>query len=88
MRFAEVARGHGDVSFAQRCQEEAARVRRNLEQHGWDGAWYRRAYFDDGSPLGSASNPECQIDSIAQSWSVLSGAGDAARSRMAMDAVD
>jgi len=42
-----------------------------------DGGWYRRAYFDDGSPLGSASNPECQIDSIAQSWSVLSGAGDA-----------
>jgi cellobiose phosphorylase len=88
VRFSEVARGHADVSFAQRCQEEAARVRRNLERHGWDGAWYRRAYFDDGSPLGSASNSECQIDSIAQSWSVLSGAGDAARSRMAMDAVD
>jgi len=51
-----------------------------LEQHAWDGAWYRRAYFDDGAPLGSAHNTECQIDSIAQSWSVLSGAGDAARS--------
>jgi cyclic beta-1,2-glucan synthetase len=63
-------------------------VRQDLEQHGWDGEWYRRAYFDDGSPLGSASNPECQIDSIAQSWSVLSGAGDAKRSRIAMDAVD
>ena len=63
-------------------------LRQNIEQNGWDGEWYRRAYFDDGSPLGSASNPECQIDSIAQSWSVLSGAGDAARSRMAMDAVD
>ncbi|MBI4293461.1 MAG: hypothetical protein HY661_18450, partial [Betaproteobacteria bacterium] len=50
--------------------------------------WYRRAYFDDGSPLGSAGNAECQIDSVAQSWSVLSGAGDPARSRMAMDAVD
>ena len=50
-------------------------MRQNIEQHGWDGGWYRRAYFDDGSPLGSASNPECQIDSIAQSWSVLSGAG-------------
>ncbi len=49
---------------------------RNLDQHGWDGAWYRRAYFDDGSPLGSARNVECRIDSIAQSWSVLSGAGD------------
>ena len=88
MRFTEVARRHGDVSFAERCQREAAQLRQNVEQHGWDGEWYRRAYFDDGSPLGSASNAECQIDSIAQSWSVLSGAGDAKRSRMAMDAVD
>jgi cellobiose phosphorylase len=88
LRFTEVARRHGDVSFAVRCEREAAHVRQNIEQNGWDGEWYRRAYFDDGSPLGSASNPECQIDSIAQSWSVLSGAGDAERSRMAMDAVD
>lgn len=88
MRFTEVARRHGDVSFVERCQREAAQLRQNIEQHGWDGEWYRRAYFDDGSPLGSARNPECQIDSIAQSWSVLSGAGDVERSRMAMDAVD
>ena len=88
MRFTEVARKRGDASFAERCRSEAAQVRRNIEQNGWDGAWYRRAYFDDGSPLGSASNPECQIDSIAQSWSVLSGGGDAGRSRMAMEAVD
>jgi cyclic beta-1,2-glucan synthetase len=88
LRFAEVARGHGDASFAERCQGEAARVRRNIEEHGWDGEWYRRAYFDDGSPLGSASNPECQIDSIPQSWSVLSGAGDAGRSRLAMLAME
>jgi cyclic beta-1,2-glucan synthetase len=88
MRFMETARRHGDASFAERCRQEADRVRQNIEQNGWDGAWYRRAYFDDGSPLGSANNPECQIDSIAQSWSVLSGAGDAERSRMAMEAVD
>jgi cellobiose phosphorylase len=88
MQFTEVARMRGDPSFVERCQREAAQVRRNIEQHGWDGEWYRRAYFDDGSPLGSADNPECQIDSIAQSWSVLSGAGDAERSRMAMEAVD
>ncbi len=88
MRFTEVARTRGDVSFAERCQREAAHLRQNIEQNGWDGEWYRRAYFDDGSPLGSASNPECQIDSIAQSWSVLSGAGDTERSRMAMDALD
>ena len=67
---------------------EATRLRRDLEGHGWDGEWYRRGYFDDGTPLGSASNEECQLDSISQSWSVLSGAGDAIRSRMAMQAVD
>ena len=88
MQFTEIARMHGDLPFAERCQREAAQLRRNIEENGWDGEWYRRAYFDDGSPLGSASNPECQIDSIAQSWSVLSGAGDAERSRMAMEAVD
>jgi len=88
MRFTEVARLRGDLSFAERCQREAAYVRQNIDQHGWDEGWYLRAYFDDGLPLGSVSNPECQIDSIAQSWSVLSGAGDVTRSRMAMDAVD
>jgi cyclic beta-1,2-glucan synthetase len=54
---------------------EGAALRRNIEQHAWDGEWYRRAYFDDGTPLGSASNAECRIDSISQSWSVLSGNG-------------
>ena len=53
-------------------------LRRALERHGWDGDWYRRAYFDDGTPLGSAINAECRIDSIAQSWGVLSGAADPA----------
>ena len=74
--------------FSERCHAEIARLRESIDQHGWDGEWYRRAYFDDGSPLGSASNPECRIDSIPQSWSVLSGAGDPARTRPAMDAVD
>jgi cellobiose phosphorylase len=63
-------------------------LRANIELHAWDGGWYRRAYFDDGTPLGSAANPECRIDSISQSWAVLSGAGEAARARQAMDAVD
>ena len=88
MQFAELARLRGDTAFAERCQQEAAQLRQNIEQHGWDGEWYRRAYFDDGTPLGSASNAECQIDSIAQSWSVLSGAGDPRRARTAMEAVD
>jgi cellobiose phosphorylase len=87
-QFAAVATVHGDSSFAEHCHQEATRLRQNIEQHGWDGEWYRRAYFDDGAPLGSAGNMECRIDSISQSWSVLSGAGGDARSRMAMKAVD
>jgi cellobiose phosphorylase len=88
VEFCEIARLHGDLSFVERCQEEAAQLRKNIEENGWDGEWYLRAYFDDGSSLGSARDPECRIDSIAQSWSVLSGAGDAERSAMAMEAVD
>ena len=88
MQFSEVARRTLDLSFAKRCLQGAAALRENIEQNGWDGEWYCRAYFDDGTPLGSASNPECSIDSIAQSWSVLSGAGGAKRSRMAMEALD
>ncbi|MDP9483449.1 MAG: DUF3131 domain-containing protein, partial [Chloroflexota bacterium] len=63
-------------------------LRRALERHGWDGDWYRRAFFDDGTPLGSAMNVECRIDSIAQSWAVLSGAGDPAHAQRAMAAVE
>ena len=88
IQFANVAQLHGDPAFVELCRKEAAELRRNIEQHGWDGEWYRRAYFDDGTPLGSARNSECRIDSIAQSWSVLSGAADAERARMAMDALD
>ncbi|MHB1514101.1 MAG: GH36-type glycosyl hydrolase domain-containing protein [Acidiferrobacteraceae bacterium] len=87
-QFSKVARVRGDIAFAERCIAEQMQLRKNVEQHGWDGAWYRRAYFDDGTPLGSERNAECQIDSISQSWSVLSGASDTERSRWAMAAVD
>jgi cellobiose phosphorylase len=87
-QFGALARLHDDPAFADLCASEGMRLRENIEQHGWDGAWYRRAYFDDGTPLGSKDNSECQIDSISQSWSVLSGAGDPERARMAMAAVD
>lgn len=86
-KFTALARLHGDFPFAERCKAEAEQLHQRVEDHGWDGKWYRRAYFDDGTPLGSASNSECQIDSISQSWSVLSGTGDTQRSRMGMDAV-
>ncbi len=87
-QFAALAQAKGDAAFAERCNAEGLKLRQNLELHGWDGEWYKRAYFDDGSPLGSATNRECRIDSVAQSWAVLSGAGDATRSRAAMNAVD
>jgi cyclic beta-1,2-glucan synthetase len=63
-------------------------LRKGLETNGWDGAWYRRAYFDDGFALGSAANRECRIDSIAQSWSVISGVAPPDKARQAMEAVD
>jgi cellobiose phosphorylase len=85
--FAELADSRGDTAFAERCRGEAVQVRGNLEQHAWDGAWYRRAWFDDGTVLGSAANADCSIDAIAQSWSVLSGAGGEARTRQAMDSL-
>ena len=87
-QFAVLARRHSDEDFAEFCAAEGRRLGQSLEQHGWDGAWYRRAWFDDGTPLGAAGNSECRIDSISQSWAVLSGAGDTDRVRTAMDAVD
>ena len=86
-RFAELARGHNDIGFADRCLAQTRKLQESIEQHGWDGQWYRRAYFDSGDPLGSQINSECQIDSVSQSWSVLSGAGDPQRTRQAMQAV-
>jgi cyclic beta-1,2-glucan synthetase len=87
-RFAKLARQRGQIDFAERCLDHARQLQKNVEQQGWDGQWYRRAYFDSGEPLGSHSNLECQIDSLPQSWSVLSGAGNPSRSRMAMQAVE
>jgi cellobiose phosphorylase len=87
VRFGAVAQRRGDADFVALCARELARLRDALEAHGWDGGWYRRAYFDDGRPLGSAANDECQIDSIAQSWSVLAGAYRPERAALAMDAL-
>ncbi|MDO9468831.1 MAG: glucoamylase family protein, partial [Thiobacillus sp.] len=86
--FAGLAHERNDQEFAELCSAQAARLRSNIEAQAWDGNWYRRAWFDDGTPLGSASNDECQIDSISQSWSVISKGGDPERARQAMAAVD
>ncbi|MDP1707947.1 MAG: glucoamylase family protein [Gammaproteobacteria bacterium] len=86
--FASLAGSRGDTAFAELCSAQAAQLRSNIEKNAWDGAWYRRAWFDDGTPLGSSSNDECQIDSISQSWAVISSGGDPERARQAMMAVD
>ncbi len=86
-QFAELARRRNDTSFAEHCFAQAQQLQQNIEQHAWDGQWYRRAYFDSGEPLGSSTNPECQIDSLPQSWSVISRAGNPERARQAMQAV-
>ncbi|MEG6502819.1 MULTISPECIES: GH36-type glycosyl hydrolase domain-containing protein [unclassified Desulfovibrio] len=87
-KFMPFASTRGDMPFAQECAQQLATLKNNIETHGWDGDWYRRAYFDDGTPLGSAENEECRIDSIAQSWSVLSNAGDLDRSQAGMEALN
>lgn len=87
-QFSVLAGHHGDTVFAEFCLSEAACLNQDIEENGWDGAWYRRAYFDDGTPLGSSSSAECRIDSIPQSWAVLSGVASAERGQMAMQAVD
>ncbi len=86
-RFAVICEQKGDHKTAQRYRARAKEYAASVERTAWDGAWYRRAYYDDGSPLGSILDSEGQIDSIAQSWAVLSGAGDALRSRQALQSV-
>ncbi|WP_025414981.1 GH36-type glycosyl hydrolase domain-containing protein [Gemmatirosa kalamazoonensis] len=83
-RFAGHAEARADPAVAAELRARAAAYAAAAEAGAWDGAWYRRAYFDDGTPLGSAASDECRIDAIAQSWSVISGAGDPARQREAM----
>jgi cyclic beta-1,2-glucan synthetase len=86
--FARHAEARGDKAVAHDFRQRADGYGAAVEAHGWDGAWYRRAYFDDGTPLGSAGNDECRIDSIAQSWSVISGAGDPERQARAMASLE
>ena len=86
--FARIADGRAEEKRAARWRQGAEALLTSLEQEAWDGEWYKRAFFDDGTPLGSAQNDECQIDSIAQSWAVLSGAGDPDRARQAMESVE
>jgi cyclic beta-1,2-glucan synthetase len=85
--LAAVAAAHGDEARAARYRAHAELLTRHVED-AWDGEWYRRAYFDDGTPLGSRENAECRIDAIAQSWAVIAATGEPARARRAMESVD
>ena len=86
--FADIVETRGDAAVAAELRRRADDYVAAAEAHGWDGAWYRRAYFDDGTPLGSSENDECRIDSIAQSWSVISGAGAPDRQARAMASLE
>jgi cyclic beta-1,2-glucan synthetase len=87
-QFAALARGRNDEAFAKVCNTQATQLLANIEAYAWDGEWYKRAWFDDGTPLGSSDNEECRIDSISQSWAVISGGGEQARANQAMAQVD
>ncbi len=87
IQFARISTSRNDPGFAECCRANADLMRDNLEKSGWDGEWYRRAFFDSGQPLGSSINQECRIDSLSQSWAVLSGAASKERGISAMEAV-
>ena len=86
--FEKVAIEYGDAEFATTCKEEAVKLQSNIEKSAWDGEWYKRAWFDDGTPLGSKENEECTIDAISQSWSVLTNAAPEERRNEAMDSLN
>jgi cellobiose phosphorylase len=88
IRFTAVAKVFADPEFADTCKKAAKKLQKNIETSAWDGEWYKRAWFDDGTPLGTSENDECRIDAIAQSWSVLSGAGADDRQQKAMTSLD
>ncbi|MFZ2235735.1 MAG: glycosyl transferase family 36, partial [Dokdonella sp.] len=86
--FTPIAQARGDDERAKRWRDVAASVRKALDDTGWDGDWYRRGYYDDGTPLGSHLSHECKIDTIAQSWSVIAGGCNPQHAQSAMDSVD
>ncbi|MEO5963119.1 MAG: glycosyl transferase family 36 [Thermomonas sp.] len=86
--FAPVAKTRGEDERVRRWEQVAKTVRAGMDAGGWDGQWYRRGYYDDGTPLGSHESDECRIDTIAQSWSVIAGGGDLAHATSAMEQVD
>src|SRR5690606_1186156 len=86
--FIPLCEARGEARRAEQYREYHRNLARALEEAGWDGEWYRRAYYDNGEPIGSARSDECRIDTIAQAWAVLSGAASRERAEMALDAME
>lgn len=86
--FKEISKVKNDKDRVEKYQDMQKYLKENLNKNAWDGNWYRRAYFDDGTPLGSIENDECKIDSLAQSWAVISGAGDKEKVKTAMESLE
>jgi cyclic beta-1,2-glucan synthetase len=87
-RFLPLCAARGDEARVRNYEAYRRRLSHALDSAGWDGQWYRRAYYDDGTPLGSADSDECRIDAIAQAWAVLSGVASPGRARAALDALE
>lgn len=86
--FSSICKYKKEEDRAEKYNDMKLFIKENLEKNAWDGNWYRRAYFDDGTPLGSIENDECQIDSLSQSWSVISGAAESERTKVAMESLE
>src|SRR5690606_34479157 len=87
-KFADVALLVGEKALAKKWRARATRYIKAIEANAWDGQWYRRAYYDDGTPLGSKDSEEMMIDSLPQSWSAITGAGEPARVEQALQSAD
>ena len=88
IRFTKVAELQDDFDFVTKCEKQALLLKENIKKHAWDGDWYLRAFFDDGTPLGSNKNEECKIDAISQSWSILSGCAEPDKALAAMNSAN
>ncbi|MFY9176826.1 MAG: glucoamylase family protein [Caldicoprobacterales bacterium] len=87
-KFIPICQHRNDKERAEKYKDVAEKLKDAIDKNGWDGGWYRRAYFDDGTPLGSELNEECRIDAISQSWAVISGAANPSRAKIAMEAME
>src|SRR5699024_6165453 len=87
-RFIPICEKVGDIDRKEKYEEIVDHLKKAAEEKGWDGEWYLRAYFDDGTALGSKKNEECMIDSISQSWSVISALGNEEKMKPAMSSVE